>query len=94
MRRVKFKSGEQRNFLKRVILESGAPSLRSLNQFGFEIPYSTLKNYFNESRQMPEDFFNDLCYLSKISKDSLDIEYLEGNFGQVLGGKKSARPSK
>lgn len=91
MRRVKFKAGEQRAFLKRVILESGAPSLRSLNQFGFSVPYSTLKNYFNESRKLPEDFFIDLCYLSKINKNTLNVEYLEDNFGQVLGGRKSKR---
>jgi len=92
MRRVKFKSGRQRAFLKKVISESGAPSLRSLNQFGFDIPYSTLKNYFNESRNLPENFFNDLCYLSKINKNELNVEYLSGNFGQIKGGKKKVDP--
>jgi len=94
MRRIKFKSGRQREFLKNVIIESAAPSLRALSQFGFDVAYSTLKNYFNESRHLPEDFFIDLCYLSKINKDSLDIEYLEGNFGQIAGGKKSIRHPK
>ena len=94
MRRVKFKKGKQREFLANVISESGAPSLRSLNQFGFDIPYSTLKNYFNESRHLPEDFFNDLCYLSKAKKDNLDILYLDSNFGQSIGGKKSSKTAK
>lgn len=94
MRRVKFKKGKQREFLQKVILESGAPSLRSLNQFGFDIPYSTLKNYFNESRNLPEAFFVDLCYLSKINKNDFNIEYLNSNFGQVAGGKVSSKLSK
>ena len=89
MLRVKFKVGEQRNFLNRVISESGAPSLRSLNQFGFDVPYSTWKNYFNESRTLPEDLFKDLCELIKIDFSSLDVEFLEEHYGQVLGGKIS-----
>lgn len=87
MLRVKFKQGEQRNFLNKVILESGAPSLRSLNQFGFDVPYSTWKNYFNESRTLPEELFKDLCQLIKVDFSSFDVEFLEDNYGQVLGGK-------
>jgi len=88
MTRVKFKKGEQRKFLKKVLEELNCPSLRALNQFGFEIPYSTLKNYFIEARLIPEDFFNDLCYLSKISKDKLELELLEDNWGKVKGGRR------
>ena len=88
MRRIKFKKTEQRKFLKKILIKLNCPSLRALNQFGFEIPYSTLKNYFNESRLLPENLFRDLCYLTKIDPKNLNIKYLEKNWGQVLGGKK------
>lgn len=87
MRRVKFNVGEQRKFLERVISESGAPSLRALNQFGFDVSYSTLKNYFNEERTLPEDFFIDLCKLIKVDSDIFHVEFLEENWGQVKGGR-------
>lgn len=87
MRRVKFQKGEQRRFLKRVILESGSPSLRALNQFGFDVPYSTWKNYFGEKRNLPEDLFKDLCLLIKIDFSKLEIEFLDEHYGQVIGGK-------
>lgn len=82
------KDGSQRKFLKKVLEELNCPSLRALNQFGFDIPYSTLKNYFVEERLIPEDFFNDLCYLSKIGKEELNFELVEDNWGQVKGGKR------
>lgn len=87
MRRVKFNVGEQRKFLERVISESGAPSLRALNQFGFDVSYSTLKNYFNEERTLPEDFFIDLCKLIKVDPDIFHVEFLSENWGQIKGGK-------
>ena len=88
MRRVKFKKGEQKRFLQRVIEESAAPSLRALNQFGFDIPYSTLKNYFNEDRTLPEDFFMDLCSLIDIDGEGLEVEFLCENWGKVKGGRR------
>jgi hypothetical protein len=91
MRRVKFKGGEQRKFISMVIRESGAPSLRALNQFGFDVPYSTLKNYFNESRSLPEEFFYDLCELIRVDLGELDVEYLDENYGQIKGGKISKK---
>lgn len=86
--RVKFKKGEQRKFLKKVLENLNCPSLRALNQFGFEISYSTLKNYYSEARLLPEQFFRDLCYLAKIEIVSLDMEFMEDNWGQVKGGRK------
>ena len=87
MARVKFKKGMQRKFLKNVLNMINCPSLRELINRGFEIPYSTLKNYFNESRSLPKDFFNDLCYMAGINPDSLEVEYLNNNWGQIKGGK-------
>jgi hypothetical protein len=55
------------------------------------IPYSTLKNYFVESRLLPENLFRDMCYLAKFNIDELDIEYFLNNWGKVEGGKKSRK---
>ena len=89
--RVKFKTGEQRKFLKLVLSKINCPSLRELIQRGFDIPYSTLKNYYSEERNLSEEFFKDLCSISKVNKDSLKVVFLEDNFGQVSGGKKSRK---
>lgn len=86
VRRIKFKKNEQRKFLKEVLIKLNCPSLRELNNRGFEIPYSTLKNYYSEARLIPEDFFKDLCHIAKIDISSLNIEYLASNWGQVMGG--------
>jgi len=88
MKRVKFRKGDQRRFLKLVLEKLNCPSLKALNQFGFEVSYSTLKNYFSESRTLPKDFFKDLCYLSKVNLKKFHFEYLNENWGQIKGGMK------
>jgi len=88
MSRVKFQKGEQRKFIQDVLGRINSPSLRELgNRLG--VNYSTLKNYFNEERCLPENLFNDLLYISKINKENYKMEYLKENWGQVKGGKKS-----
>jgi len=89
--RIKFKKGEQRKFLKEVLIKLNCPTLRAFEQFGFNVPYSTMKNYFSEERNLPEQFFNDLISLSKLDKKKFHFETLEDNFGQKIGGKKSKR---
>lgn len=91
MRRVKFRKGQQRKFLKEVLIRINCPSLRELIKRGFDMNYSTLKNYYNESRCMREDFFRSLCEIAKIDCSKLGINYLEENFGQIKGGRKSKR---
>jgi hypothetical protein len=68
-----------------------SPSLRSLLQFGFEINYSTLKNYYSGVRLLPENLFIDFCNISGINLSDLDFELIEENWGMVKGGKKSKR---
>ena len=87
--RVKFKDGEQRRFLKKVLEESSVPSLRVFMQFGFDVPYSTLKNYYNESRLLSSELFDDLCEVANIDKDSLSFEFVDENWGKVKSGRKS-----
>lgn len=92
MKRIKFKEKKQREFLKKVISKTNSPSLRELsNRLG--ISYSTLKNYNNESRLLPLNLFQDLCYLSKFPKNKFKIKILDKNWGQVKGGKKGKRNS-
>lgn len=85
--RVEFKEGSQRKFLKKVLEESSCPSLRAFDQFGFDVPYSTLKNYYNESRLMPKDLFLKLCELIDLDFKKMDVEYVDSNWGMIKGGK-------
>jgi hypothetical protein len=94
MKRIKFKSNDQRKFLKEVLKALNCPTLKAFDQFGFNIPYSTMKNYFTEKRTLPEQFFNDLISLTKINKTRFQFKVLEENFGQRIGGKKSKRKIK
>ncbi len=76
-----------------IIDKLNVPSLRGILQFGFSTSYSTLKNYYNESRLLPEDLFDDLCEIARVDKNSLNFDYVEGNWGQVKGGVISKRKS-
>jgi hypothetical protein len=91
MNRIKFKDGEQRKFLDFVVDKLNAPSVRGILQFGFNIPYSTLKNYYNESRLLPKNLFEDLCEIALISKSKFEIEEVDENWGRVKGGQISKR---
>jgi len=90
MSRVKFHKGFQRKFIQEILQKANCPSLRELGN-RLSINYSTLKNYFAEERCLSENLFNDLCYLAKIEKKNLEIEYLDSNWGQIKGGKISKR---
>jgi hypothetical protein len=85
--RIKFKKGEQRKFLKRVINNLNCESLRGILQFGFDMPYSTLKNYYVERRLLPKSLYLNLCRISKIDSQEFKVKYYESNWGMVKGGK-------
>jgi hypothetical protein len=89
--RVRFKDGEQREFLNLVIKKLNCVSLRGILQFGFDMPYSSLKNYYCERRLLPKSLFENLCYLIKIEPEAFDVRYLESSWGKIKGGKKSKR---
>ncbi len=89
--RIRFGKGKQRKFLDLVIERLDAPSLRGILQFGFGVPYSTLKNYYNESRLLPEDLFDEFCEVARIDKGGLSFEFIEGSWGQVKGGRVGKR---
>ncbi|MDD5191922.1 MAG: hypothetical protein PHH54_04460 [Candidatus Nanoarchaeia archaeon] len=89
--RVKFQKGKQRGFLDLAVKRLNCVSLRGILQFGLDVSYDCLKNYYNERRLMDKIFFEDLCHISKIDKEKLKVEYLKDNWGQIKGGKKSKR---
>jgi len=91
MNRIRSKLGGQKKFLDLVIARLRSPSLRGILQFGFGVPYSTLKNYYNEDRLLPEDFFDDLCEVAGVDKNELEFEIVGGGWGQVKGGKLGKR---
>lgn len=86
--RVRFlKKGGQRAFLNLVIERLRAASLRGLLQFGFDVSYSTLKNYYVGVRLMPKELVLDFCEVAGIDYAGLDVEEVEEGWGQRLGGK-------
>jgi len=89
--RVKFHKGNQKEFLDLVVTKLNCISVRGILQFGFNVSYDSLKSYYSERRLLPKEFFEDLCYVSKINKNRLNVKYLEDNWGRVKGGKKSKR---
>ena len=89
--RIEFKAGEQRKFLDLVINRTSSPSLRGLLQFGLETNYSTLKNYYNESRLLPGFLFDELLEFARLSRDDVDFEEADENWGKVKGGQISKR---
>lgn len=89
--RIKFSKGKQRNFIKNVLGKISAPSLAELINRGINVNYSTLKNYYSERRLIPEDLFEFLCKISGIDKNNFDVDFLNENFGQIKGGKKSRK---
>jgi len=91
--RIRFNRGWQRRFLDLVVEKLRSPSVRGILQFGFDVPYSTLKNYYNESRLLPREFFDDLCDIAKIDKFGLDFEEVDENWGKIKGGSLSKRKS-
>jgi hypothetical protein len=87
--RVLFKKGKQREFLDLVVERLNCMSVRGILQFGFDVSYDCLKNYYCERRLIPIGLFESLCHVAKIDRNRLKFKILDGNFGQVRGGGKS-----
>lgn len=86
-----FRKNGQRKFFDLVIERLGSPSLRGLLQFGFDVNYSTLKNYYIGVRLISKDLFDDFCYVARVKVRELRVGYVDGNWGQKKGGEKSKR---
>ena len=89
--RIRFKGITVRKFLDLVIEKTNSPSLRGLIQFGLDAKYSALKNYYQGSRLIPQDLFEELLELSRLDKKDFEFEILGENWGKIKGGKKSRR---
>ncbi len=89
--RIRFQKGKQREFLKLVLEKVNAPSLRELINRGIGVNYSTLKNYFNEERNLPESLFDELIGLGGFDRGEFSFEVFEDSWGQVIGGEKSRK---
>ena len=89
--RIKFQKGKQKVFLDLCVINLNCISLRGLLQFGINTNYSNLKNYYIERRLLPQSLFWDLVYLAKIDSNDLDVRIINGNWGQIKGGRKSRR---
>ena len=89
--RIKFKKRKQREFFNLVLEKSNCPSVRELIKRGFDVSYSSLKNYYSERRLISEEFFDNLCRFAGLNKNNFDYEILNETFGQIRGGKKSRK---
>jgi hypothetical protein len=89
--RVLFKPKKQKAFFNVVKERLRVRSLRLILQVGFEVPYSTLKGYYNERMLLPKTFFDNLCHVAKISPLDFNVKYLPGNWGHSLGGKEAMK---
>jgi hypothetical protein len=92
--RVLFRNNGQRGFFEMVIRELRCISLKGILQFGFDMPYSSLKNYYSGRRLLPKNLFDNLCYITKLDAKMFDVEFLDGRWGQAKGGKMSKRVKK
>jgi len=88
--RTLFKKDKQRMFIHKILESTGSPSLKELsNRTG--INYSSLKNYYSGDRSLPENLFNDLCFLGGINPKEIKFKLIPDNLGQIKGGKISKR---
>jgi len=87
-RRIELKRGKQKNLILNAINTFG--SLKNL-AIKLRVPYPTFKNYFQESRLLPEKLFDKILKLSSIEKNDLNLSYLPYNWGQSKGGKKGMK---
>lgn len=85
--RVRFlKRGGQRAFLDKVVEKLRVSSLRGVLQFGFDVSYSALKNYYVEDRLISKELVLEFCEVSGVDYEDLEVEEVEENWGQVKGG--------
>jgi hypothetical protein len=91
--KVKFKKNKQREFIKKVIESSNSFSLRELAR-RLEVNYASLKNNFVERRLLGEDLFDQLCFVGEVDKNKFKVDFVEENWGQVLGGRCGKRKKK
>lgn len=88
--RIRFKNKEQKDFLVLVMKSLNCPSIKELSN-RLDINYSSLKNYFNESRLISYELFKELCFVTNINKEKFNMILLNENWGKIKGGKISKK---
>jgi hypothetical protein len=83
---IQFNYEQQKRFLD-YAMQNLNLNLRELGE-KFKVKYEIIKKYHQEKCCLPEKFFLDICKKCKINSRTLDVSYLERNWGQVLGGKR------
>ncbi len=86
--RVKLKKGEQRKLIAATMQKHN--SLNTVAQ-RLQIPYPTLKNYFQENMLLPKEIFEKLLKLSHKKEKDFEASYLPENWGKRIGGQKGAK---
>lgn len=86
--RVKLKKGEQRALIATTMQKYN--SLKAVAQ-QLQIPYPTLKNYFQENILLPKEIFDKLLKLSHEEEKDFDASYLPENWGKRIGGQRGAK---
>lgn len=94
MKRIKFFEGKQKEFISEVLKNSGCPTLKELINRGLDINYSTLKNYYNEKRLMPQRIFQLFLKMGKINREEIKFKELPDSWGQIKGGKRCKKDYK
>lgn len=88
MDRIRLRGINQKEFFNLIIEKLNSPSLRGLIQFGIDVRYSALKNYYRGTRLIPRDLFEELIEISGLNGRDFEFDVLKENWGQVKGGKK------
>lgn len=86
--RVKFEKGQQQLFVGYVTDKLKCLYVKELLKYKLGVSYSSLKQYYREECLLPFFLFKKLCSLAKINSNSLDVKFLDENWGAVEGGKK------
>lgn len=88
IRRVRLNKGQQKGLIIGLAKKLG--SVRKVAD-KFNLPYSTMKNYFEEVNLLPEDLFYKILNMLNIKKEGLKVNYLSFNWGRILGGKRGIK---
>ena len=88
MKRIKFKKGKQKKFLELILEKINCPSLRELINRGFDIPYSTLKNYFNRSEDLVARYGGEEFVVILPNMNSKNALNLANNLVKKIQGEK------
>jgi len=86
LQQVEFEFGQQKRFIDYAMQKLNF-NLREMAKY-FDVDYERIKKYRQGKCHIPEKFYIRVCKRCRINPKSLNISYLQRNWGQVLGGKR------